>query len=721
MYLPIGSKLINNKGETYTIEQIVNRSFWPWPDRSIPASAEINNILGEGGFGITYLASREIYAGGIQQTHWFAIKEYFVQKSCNRDADGQTVIFNNAEDKEEIEGFIKEAYRLKNLAHDNIVKVVDVFKSNGTAYYVMQFLEGGSLQDRVAPEDGVAVPMSEAEAVNLMKPLMEAVEYLHSKHFTHCDIKPSNIVLHKNQPVLIDFGESLHFSDKGDLTTTRNKSGLTEGYCPPEQYIGINKFEPTCDVYALGATLFFLVTGKKPKKVNDITAYYFETNLRIPGVSDVLYNAIVHAMAYNKYERTPSVAALMQELGTRSIPDPLPVGYRLTHGIDEYEIINEGKVRSHYIEYLVFHLTKNEQIGKTERVRYKLYEFYVKGETTRDRKYNVQEVNQNSLEFTEFLQTEEKHKSYPGFFRFEANATSYFVHQCQTIVTPSTNLWKKIGRSAACIAGVALVTCGGYYAATKIDWSNLITPSSIKVSNISFDIAEIGSLDNIDVAYLKANEMLHFTYTGEATADSLPNGRGIARFEDGTTYEGLFVNGVCRDTAAIFSFPDGSVFKGSVDNYFCMNGRLSDKDGSYFIGHFIKNSPDKNNGAFYFEDGRKKEEVENLSWDISSNENIPADSLKLLKSFNMTRYTYSGTTADGVPHGNGIAKFGNHTYKGKFINGLGIDDNAECFNEADKGHFKGKIVNFIYINGALDAPNYHHKGNFKDGYPEEED
>lgn len=715
MYLPLGSKLTNQKGEVYTIEPIVNNTFWPWPNMPIPEGTNPKDFLGRGGFGITYLASHEISVGGIPQIHWFAIKEYFDKNNCKRDVDGHTVIFNNPEAQEGIESFIKEAKRLKELSHDNIVKVVDDFKCNGTAYYVMQFLEGGTFQDKVTPEK----PLSEAEAINLMQPVMEAVEYMHSKHLMHCDIKPNNIVLHKNKPVLIDFGESLHFNEKGNLTTTRGQEpGRTKGYCPPEQPNGFKSFEPTCDVYALGATLFFLVTGKHPENCTDIKPNYFHETLRIPGVSDQLYNAIVHAMAYNKYERTPSVAALMQELGTRSMPDPLPVGYRLNHGVDEYEIISEGKICSNYIEYLVLHLTKNEQIGYTQRVRYKLYEYFVEGTTSRERNYHLQHVSCNGSAYSSFLRMSKEHESYQDFQSFEANGTSYFVHRRRTMPKPSPNLWKKVGGVVACIAGVALVTYGGYYAATHIDWKRWLIPksSTIEVSNISFDIAEIDSLDNIDVAYLKANEMLRYTYSGEATADSIPNGRGTAKFDDGTKYDGLFVNGVCRDTAATFTFTDGSVFKGAVDNYFCMNGRLTDKEGSYFIGHFIKNSPDKNNGNFYFEDGRKKEEVKNLSWDISSNESIPAEDMELLKSFNMTRYTYSGTTADGVPHGYGIAKFGSHIYEGKFVNGLGVDDNAECFNAADQVHFQGKIVNFIYIYGTVDGPNnYHRKGYFKDG------
>lgn len=621
MYLPIGSKLTNKKGEVYTIEQIVNRSFWPWPDRPIPDNAKKENILGSGGFGITYLASCEISDGGIPQVHWFAIKEYFVQKTSERDADGHSVIFNNEEDKKGIESFIKEADRLKDLSHDNIVKVVDVFKSNGTAYYVMQFLEGGSLQDRVAPKGGAVAPMSEAEAVNLMKPMMEAVEYMHSRHLMHCDIKPSNIVLHKNKPILIDFGESLHFNDKGDLTTTHGERGITPNYSSPEQYVGIDKFEPTCDVYALGATLFFLVTGKKPARPTDLSAEYFEKSLRPHGVSDVLFNAIVHAMAFNKQDRTPSVAALMQELGNRKMPSLLPIGYRLNHGVDEYEIIDEGKVCSNHIEYLVYHLHKNDQIGATERVRYKLYEYFVEGTTSRERNYHLQHVSRNGSAYSSFLRMSKEHESYQDFRSFEANGTSYFVHRRRTMPKPSPNLWKKVGY----VAGVMALAGSFYWIVDSVNWASIKTmfdrddipataiadslaadttrvPSISEVENYSFDV--IAKVKNVKVSLLVENlGMYRYTYTGEVNADTIPNGKGTAVFVDASgktsTYEGSFVNGIAHGDNANFKCTDGSVFVGKIHNFLFVEGKLTLTNGQYFEGKFKDGAPDEANGQWH--------------------------------------------------------------------------------------------------------------------------
>lgn len=717
-FLPEGTQL-THRGNVYTIEPLVKGAPLYKGRRR---EGKITPILGQGGWGITYLASREVTIHNVTEKVFFAIKEFFVKEHCERDE--LNVVYKVAEDKSFIKTFIHEAERLKNLNHPGIVKVVDVFEANNTAYYVMEYLTGGNLEKRVCPEkDGPVYPLSENEVITIMQPVFQTVHYLHDAHFMHCDIKPENIMMNvdetgKEHAVLIDFGESLHFDRNGNLTS-KHRPGFTLGYCPVELQAGIKNFDARCDVYSLAATMFYLLVGQVPVSCHDISPEYIDKHLP-SNVSSRMRNTIKHAMRYDIHDRTPNVQALMEELGTAPVPQVLPIGYCLRNGIYDYIIQTQGKIEKNYISYDVLKIERDVPIGTTKRPRHKLYEFFVDGLTERVQNRDLLNVDKKSAEYESFIKRMASNKKNASEnMLFEANQTTYYAYLPKKRSLLSYIFAKFPLRAVACIVGVAFVTYGGYYAATHIDWKDLLSqkPSSIEVSNISFDIARIDSLDNIDVAYLKANEMLRFTYSGEATADSIPNGRGTAKFEDGTKYVGLFVNGVCRDTAATFTFTDGSVFKGAVDNYFCMNGRLTDKEGSYFIGHFIKNSPDKSNGTFYFEDGRKKEEVKNLSWDISSNESIPAEDMKLLKSFNMTRYTYSGTTADGVPHGYGIARFGNHTYEGKFVNGLGIDDEAKCFNAADQGHFKGKVMNFMYINGTLDAPNYHYTGDFKNGYP----
>lgn len=611
MKLPIGYELQNKKtNKVYTIENIytikvndkviVNRSYWPWPNTPIPDNPKVEDALGEGGFGITYLASSRVSVNGVQQTHWFAIKEFFDKSNCQRDADGHTVIFNSPNNQQGIADFIREARRLKDeFRHDNVVKVVDVFQSNGTAYYVMEFLEGGSLENRVNPKEGEIRPMSEAEAINLMQPLLEAVEYLHSKNFMHCDIKPNNIVLHNNEPVLIDFGESLHFDNNGHLTSPLSANNGTPGYCPPEQYMGIDNFEPTCDVYALGATFFFLVTGTHPKHCKNIKKSDLIDGLQSHGVSEVFSDAIIHAMELNKQTRTPSVAALMQELGTRPMPDTLPIGYHLICGADDYEIIENGKIGTRYIEYNVYRLPKDEQRGVTAPIRYKLYEFYVKGATSRDRKYNVQQVNQHSSEFAEFLQAENKRKSYPGFSRFEANGTMYFVHHRQVIGRPSFNVWKRVGY----VAGVIALAYGFYFAINKIDWEPVlstlkdtatlsdsiayqheeeITEFTNSVENMEFDIM-VKVPNSVPDEYrntLREQGLLRFSYTGEVTEDSIPNGYGKAVFANGDIYEGLFECGIGKETDknAVYTFTKDSLKYKGVTHYFVFKG---DSEGQY--------------------------------------------------------------------------------------------------------------------------------------------
>lgn len=132
----------------------------------------------------------------------------------------------------------------------NIVQVNEVFRANDTAYYVMEYLEGGSLRD-VVKQQGA---LQEKDALSYILPVVKAVHMLHTmkQPLLHCDIKHDNIMLRKHvdgviEPVLIDFGESRHFNEKGDLTTTHTTAGCSRGFAPMEQYLGVTTFIPQVD------------------------------------------------------------------------------------------------------------------------------------------------------------------------------------------------------------------------------------------------------------------------------------------------------------------------------------------------------------------------------------------------------------------------------------------------------------------------------------------
>lgn len=284
----------------------------------------IAETLGHGGFGITYRAKAEVKVGGIRMKVDFALKEFFMRDDCERQANASIVYSNPARDRVENsrKDFINEALRLKKIgfSHPNIVGFDEVFEANNTAYYVMEYLRGKSLGDYVK-EHG---PLTEAETVRLMQPVMEAVELLHRNRICHLDIKPDNIMLEQEEngnirPVLIDFGLSKHYDDTGHATSTINTFGYSEGYAPAEQYRGITTFSPGADIYALGATLWHCLTGKTPAPALDLRAGELAATLPA-GVSEPMRRTIA-VMTLDQHQRPDSLDTLLP-LGTSGPNEP---------------------------------------------------------------------------------------------------------------------------------------------------------------------------------------------------------------------------------------------------------------------------------------------------------------------------------------------------------------------------------------------------------------
>lgn len=276
----------------------------------------ITDILGQGGFGITYLAMGEIQYGNVTTEGKFAIKEHFPSDFCEREGDRVKVKPGKEEDfARSKEDFIAEAKKLHNLGteNDNIVKVNEIFEANGTAYYIMQYINGKSLQSY----EGKPLPFN--EAVKLLLPVFDAVDFLHKSRINHFDIKPDNIMLHESgggrvTPVLIDFGLSVHFKKNGSKTSPKGVMGVSEGYSPLEQYAGVKEFNPATDIYALAATLFFAVTGRKPLGAADIKLQDVRKALAGKVPSEAI-EGICKAMAKSDEDRTSSVSLFKSDIG----------------------------------------------------------------------------------------------------------------------------------------------------------------------------------------------------------------------------------------------------------------------------------------------------------------------------------------------------------------------------------------------------------------------
>ena len=268
--------------------------------------------LGQGGFGITYLAENTLLLGKV------AIKEFFFKEYCDRDATTSHVTVPTFANRDTVERFklkfVKEARTIFKLNHPNIVHILDVFEENDTAYYVMEYIEGESLSDMVTRRG--AIP--EAEALGYVKEVAKALMYIHGKNINHLDIKPGNLMRRKEDGriIVIDFGVAKQYDLVTSRGTTTTPVGITCGYSPAEQYRknGVQTFSPQSDVYALAATLFKLLTGNTPPEAMEImddglpVAELLAKNISQPTIS-----AIAMAMK-GKSERTQSVALFVESL-----------------------------------------------------------------------------------------------------------------------------------------------------------------------------------------------------------------------------------------------------------------------------------------------------------------------------------------------------------------------------------------------------------------------
>lgn len=266
----------------------------------------IEKKIGEGGFGITYRAVQQ----GLNRA--VCIKEYFLAGRCVRNTVARTIQLQGiSEEKYEKyrQAFVKEAQTLATLHHPNIVEVIDVFDENGTSYMAMPFIEGRSLQSIVEKNGPLAPP----DAINYMAQITNAVGYIHDRHILHRDIKPENIMITADfRAILIDFGSARQFEqDKTQMHT----SMLTHGYAPTEQYTANSRKGSYTDIYAIGATLYFILTGHVPlEAAARLTEKMQEPKELNPDIPDEINRTILKAMQLKAENRHQTVQEFMDDL-----------------------------------------------------------------------------------------------------------------------------------------------------------------------------------------------------------------------------------------------------------------------------------------------------------------------------------------------------------------------------------------------------------------------
>ena len=273
----------------------------------------IDDYLASGGFGKTYVATN------IEFNERVAIKEFFIIDIAQRNPNTSVISVTNGENlelfAEQKEKFKKEARRMRQFNNPHIVRVHDLFEENGTAYYVMDYIDGENLSKRM---ERTGLPLSENEVRKILPHILDALQTVHKSGIWHLDLKPSNIMLDKNGNVkLIDFGASKQLNPQKGGATTGTRISYTPGFAPREQMEqNYDKFGPWTDLYALGATLYNLLTNKRPPLPFDIDDDDTEDkHIAFPtplSVSIEMRSLIIWLMKTNYKERPKGVTSVLK-------------------------------------------------------------------------------------------------------------------------------------------------------------------------------------------------------------------------------------------------------------------------------------------------------------------------------------------------------------------------------------------------------------------------
>ena len=499
----------------------------------------IDRYLSSGGFGNTYVATNVFFDECV------AIKEFFLKGISDRDGGSITVSVsipsNRKQFDEQNEKFKKEAYRLRKLKNDHIVAVHDLFEENGTAYYVMDYLEGESVSSRLKRTQQ---PISEQEALRIFGQVLDALEAVHAHGIFHLDIKPANIMVDKNgHATLIDFGASKQTKQEGGATTS---TGLcyTPGYAPIEQMAqNLNQFGPWTDIYSLGASLYYMLTlhnlPSPAELLEDEDVLQMDDN-----ISSSTQQLVRRMMTPVRTKRPQSVAEVRQLMdGQRIFIDPPKIEDEEEQLLESEETVISTPVSAQEDEET--QLTNDQKPQKPQQ---------------------VQKVEQE-----EAISSYEKEKgsSRKPLLRILAGVGIV------AIIAGSVFIFSGIGGSSSDNTSFAQSV------ADSVSTLNAQRPSSTTIDSYKTNVGNC-------------------RYEGEVNAQGLPHGHGKATFVDGRKYEGEFTDGKMEGTGR-FVQKSGDVFEGKMKNDYFVQGRYTTTDGSYFEGTFEKGNI--KNGKWYDKNG----------------------------------------------------------------------------------------------------------------------
>jgi len=507
----------------------------------------IDSYLSSGGFGNTYVATN------IEFDERVAIKEFFIKGVTQRDDNQTTVSVSNIENKDSYltqrEKFKKEARRLRKINNEHLVKVYDLFDENGTTYYVMDYVDGENLSERLKR---IGRPMTESEVRLILPQILDALKVVHEDGFCHLDIKPSNIMLEKGGKIkLIDFGASKQLGANGTLTTNAPTAfAQTPGYAPREQTEqNLNKIGPWTDIYALGATLYNLLTNNKPPLPTDIDDDISEDKhnaLPFPESVGGLKYLVLQMMKTDRLQRPQSVDAIFSaEKTRREEPKQTPKSAKTvstsSSDDDEATIIADPKPK--------------------------------KGKKIEAPKPGTNNVDPNNPPQQETYSSS----------RITDNNDAGLNKSIIILIV-----------AALVIVILFLLNYGSCSRSTDSAPKTTPEPTETtiqKVERMQFSTA-IGGCQ----------------YTGPVDEQRQPNGEGEAFFNDGRYYNGTFEHGVLTGDDCYFKYANGDTFRGKFrNNSFYYGTYTIASDRSYYIGSYKNGQPDS--GTWYNKNGKVIENI----------------------------------------------------------------------------------------------------------------
>ena len=534
----------------------------------------IVKALGHGTFGLTYLATTKLSSqgnlGALEVEVNVAIKEFFMRDINQRDTQTGHVGGSEADLFVEYRRrFRKEAHNLTKLEHPGIIRVIDVFDENDTSYYAMEFVDGRNLDDYIAAEG----PMKEADALAAVKKIGEALEYMHSRHMLHLDIKPKNIMRRPDGSFkVIDFGLSKIIGADGESESSSNIGLGTPGFAPLEQatYRPDGSFPATLDIYALGATLFKMLTGYRPAEPTLILNQGFPlADLQKAGVSEPTVKAIRKAMALASAERYQTVGQFLAALshGDRTADDTRV--RELTDDSADIVIVDTPEKE----------VVKPKVVEKPEIVK----------------------------------KPEVKEKPKEADKREKEKRPSEKKAQKMAPVAPEPVIPKDAKKSKRTVPNIVIalalmVLCGVivFFAVRKNEEAERVDDPFQR----ELTVQESGLDDKgADMDWTIDGDKGRYTGPVRTMADgkNVPNGRGKIVFDNGDTYEGLFLDGDMNGDG-VYTMPDGSIFDGTFSKNVFTAGKYTDgSTGEYFVGSLKDGQP--SNGTWYYKNGTKKTDV----------------------------------------------------------------------------------------------------------------